>query len=487
MLLRTAGLRAAVLPISGAFALTSAGLTVHYAGALAYGFITMIAQLQIALPFADLGLGAAVARAVARASDGKQAVQEIRILVRRTALVLAVVGLLGATTATLAGVFGLWSIIFDVPETLAPRVDLVMSMVLSIFFLSLPLGLAARTLVGRDRSDLLVLLGLVPPGGNLLMILLLGELGVPPAWLAVGLAVSTLTFVSICSYLAFLHPRIGLRGLYAEQEAAQQELGARSTTGDEELSSGNGLEQERFFSTVRRILLGGLPVLIAMAGLALSEQHGRVLLASIASPSDLSEYAIALQMYLPIYSVLFMSATVLWPRFAVNPEPGLWRRANLMLIGLGSAAALGFGLLARPVATLVTGGEITPSWAVVLGMAAALVAQSVHLTQANLFTDRQGFWRQAAMSSTLLILVVSGTVLGVSLGLGAAAPGISMACGVLLAQAIPGLLMAHRLVHRVSPDSPLPDPEHAPAQSPTVQEKGEHRESLVPQSSRAQY
>ena len=475
LLLRTAGMRAAVLPISGACALTTAGLTVHYAGVLAFGFITMIAQLQIALPFADLGLGAAVARAVARASKGQQSIEEVRLLVRRTALVLAGVGFIGASVVTLIGVFGWWSDFFRVPESLAPQVDLVMSLVLSIFFLGLPLGLAARVLVGRDRSDLLVLLGLIPPAGNLVAVLVLGHLGVPPVWLAVGLPLATLSFVGICASLAFLHPGIGLRGLYAAQDAAEPE-------GIEKmLDSG---PQEPFFATVRRILIGGLPVLLAMAGLALSEQHGRLVLARIAAWVDVSEYAMALQLYLPIYSVLFMSAMVLWPRFAVGVDVALWRRANLVLLGLGSGAALGFALFARPMSHLVTGGNLVPSWGVVLGMAAALVAQSIHLTQANLFTDRQGFWRQAAMNSALLVLVVPGTVLGVQLGLGAAAPGISMAAGVMLAQVVPGLYMAHRAVSRPHPDTSHPDPEPAPSQRQTVPAKGTHRESSVPQPAR---
>ncbi|GAA1143239.1 lipopolysaccharide biosynthesis protein [Nesterenkonia lutea] len=471
MLLRTAGMRAAVLPISGICALTSAGLTVQYAGVLAFGFIIMIAQLQIALPFADLGLGAAVARAVARAGKGHQSVAEVRILIRRTALVLGAVGISGATAATLAGVFGLWSSFFRVPDGLGPQVDLVMSLVLCIFFLGLPMGLAARVLVGRDRSDLLVLLGLIPPVGNLLAVLILIEVGVAPIWLAVGLPVSTVTYVAICASLAFLHPRIGVRGLYADQAGGQP---PRSAEPD-----------ERFLIAVRLILIGGLPVLLSMAGRALSEQHGRLVLARVATAADVSEYAMALQLYMPIYSVLFMSAMVLWPRFAVKPDVALWRRANAIFLGLGLSAALGFALLARPVSDLVTGGDLVPSWGVVLGMAAALVAQSIHLTQTNLFTDRRGFWLQAAMSSTLLALVIPGTILGVQLGLGAAAPGISLAAGVIVAQAIPGLIMAHRLVSRPPQDAVPPNAESAPTQRPPVPAKGDHRESPVLQPARS--
>ena len=477
MFVRTAGLRIAVLPISALCALTTAGLTVHYAGVLAFGFITLVAQLQLALPFADLGMGAAVARAAARADGSPQSMREVRTLIRRTAALLAAVGLLGAAAAALSGVYGFWSRVFDVPAALAPEVDLVMSLVLGVFFLSLPLGLAERVLVGRDRSDVLVLLGLLPSVGNLLAVLALGQLGVPVAWLALGLPLSTLGFLSVCGYLAFLHPRIGIRGIPAPLErpetASASGLHRRSDPTDTRRRRREIAES----TSMRLILLGGLPVLLATAGMVLSEQHGRLVLAAAADPLDLSEYAIALQLYMPIYSVFYMAATVLWPRFAVDPSPELWRRANLLLTGLGLGAALGYIVFARPVAGLVTGGSLVPSWGVVLGLGAALVAQAAHLTQVNLFTDRRGFWRQAGMSLTLLLLVVPGTLIGIQLGLGAAAPGISMALGVLIAQVIPGLLMASRLVRR-----PAEKPTDKPTEKRTgnLEEKPDRRPSGQP-------
>lgn len=436
MFLRTAGLRVAVLPLSALCALTTAGLTVHYAGVLAFGFITLVAQLQLALPFADLGMGAAVARAVARADGSASGAETVRVLIRRTALLLGTVGVVGAAGAVLSGISGFWSGVFDVPEALAGEVDLVMSLVLAVFFLSLPLGIAERVLIGRDRADVLVLLGLIPSVGNLLVVLALGQLGVPVAWLALGLPLSTLSFLGLCGYLAFVHPRIGLRGITGPGHPQGAAPGQPAPAG----------KVVRDVTSIRLILLGGLPVLLSTAGMVLSEQHGRLVLASAGSALDLSEYAIALQLYMPIYSVLYMAATVLWPRFAVAKDPQLWRRANLMLTGLGFGAALGYLSFARPVADLVSGGSLVPSWGVVLGLSAALIAQSAHLTQVNLFTDRAGFWRQAAMSLALLGIVVPGTLLGIRLGLGAAAPGVSMALGVTLAQVIPGLLLAARLL-----------------------------------------
>lgn len=65
VLARTAALRLCALPVTAVCVFASASMTIHYAGASAFGFVSMIAQLQLALPFADLGLGAAVARAAA--------------------------------------------------------------------------------------------------------------------------------------------------------------------------------------------------------------------------------------------------------------------------------------------------------------------------------------------------------------------------------------------------------------------------------------
>lgn len=425
--LRTAGLRIAVLPVAAALTLTSAGFTMHFAGAAAFGFIVLVAQLRMALPFADLGLGAAVSRAVARAGESPAARREAAALQRRTARLLAVVGVAGSVLALAVGQAGLWSWVFGVPDELRGQLDAAMTISLVLFLLTLPLGLAERVLIGQDRADLLVLLGLVPGAVNLAYVFLAGMAGVSPMWLALGLPIGMVVFLLLCR-----------RAAARSWDTAPEVFDDAGTVAGSEPPKGSA------GPSMGSILYGGLPVLIASAGMVLLEQHGRFVLAAAATAEQLSEYSLALQLYMPIYSVMYMAGIVFWPRFSRSLDRGLWIRANAALTGLGLAAALGYLLLARPVSRLVSGGELQPSWMLTAAMAILLVAQSAHLTQINLLTDRSGFTWQALMSCVALACAVPLSVLGVHHGLGAAAPPMAMIAVVVTLQVLPGALVAAR-------------------------------------------
>lgn len=433
VLLRAAGLRLCVLPLTALCVLATTGYTIHYAGAAAFGFITMIAQLQLAVPFADLGLGAAVARAVARSEEDADRRAEAEVLLARTARLLAAVGLTGAAGAVMLGLGGVWSELLEVPQAAARHLDVAVTLVLVLFLLSLPLGIAERVLVGTDRAGLLIVLGAIPAAGNLGYVLVAGALGVPPAWLVMGLPLGTLAFLLACAWAAWGSPRTRFCPVSVLWSSGRPRPGGprRSAQG---------------------LLRAGVPVLLATAGLVLAEQHGRLVLNQIADPETVSRYALALQLHMPVHSVLYMAATVLWPRFASRPERGLWIRSNGMLVLMGCCAAAGYAALAAPVAEFVSGGEISLPWPLVAGFAGLLLAQSAHLAQMNLLTDRQGFRQQALMNLCLLGSVVPLTVLlharleslGPGTGLGSAAPALGLTVAVLAAQVLPGLLLASR-------------------------------------------
>lgn len=430
LLLRTAGLRLFVLPISAGLALVAAAIALQTAGVAAFGLITMVAHLKLALPFADLGMGAAVTSAVARASQSAQARDYAEALIRRTAGLLGVVGVIGAAGAITAGAAGVWSSIFRLPTELAGDFDVVATVVLIIFFLGLPFGLAERILIGQSRAPLIVVLGIIPGAINVAVAGTVATLGLPPMWLAAGLPIGAAVFLTSCVIAA-------RRGGALTHNARPVQVSLRS------------------------ILIAGLPVVLTTAGVVLAEQHGRALLGILATPSVLSEYALGIYLYMPVYSVLYMGATVLWPRFAQNPDLHTWRMANRALLMLGCGAALGYLIFARPLSSLVSAGELVLSWPVVAAFCLAFIAQSGHLVQANLLTDPWGFRRQAFMALTLLILVVPLTSAGVAVGFGAAAPALALATAVVMAQVIPGRIFARRSLHRTAalPADTVPVPE----------------------------
>ncbi|OSM42849.1 hypothetical protein [Nesterenkonia sp. PF2B19] len=337
------------------------------------------------------------------------------------------VGVAGSVLALAVGQAGLWSWVFGVPVELRGQLDAAMTISLVLFLLTLPLGLAERVLIGQDRADLLVLLGLVPGAVNLAFVLLAGMAGVSPMWLALGLPIGMVVFLLLCR-----------RAAARSWDTAPEVFDDAGTVAGSEPPKGSA------GPSMGSILSGGLPVLIASAGMVLLEQHGRFVLAAAATAEQLSEYSLALQLYMPIYSVMYMAGIVFWPRFSRSLDRGLWIRANAALTGLGLAAALGYLLLARPVSRLVSGGELQPSWMLTAAMAILLVAQSAHLTQINLLTDRSGFTWQALMSCVALACAVPLSVLGVHHGLGAAAPPMAMIAVVVTLQVLPGALVAAR-------------------------------------------
>lgn len=462
LLLRTAGLRLCVLPVSAGLALVTAAITFQHAGVAAFGMITMVAQLQLALPFADLGMGAAVTRAVARAEQSPQHRRHAEALIRRTATLLAVIGAVGASGAALAGAAGIWSSWFVLPAELAADFDLVASTVLVMFFLGLPFGLSERILVGQDRASLLVVLGVILGAVNVAVAGTVATLGLPPMWLAAGLPVGSLVFLAACT-------------------AAALKRWGRIRWHDD------------YSVPVGTILAGGLPVVLATAGMVLAEQHGRIVLAQVGTHEVVSEYALGLYLYMPVYSILYMSAAVLWPRFARNLDPRLWRQANLALLILGLGAAAGYLAFARPLSHLVSDGELVLSWPVVACFCLVFIAQSGHLVQENLLTDVRGFRMQAAMSVSLLVLVVPLTIIVYGITGSPGAPALSLACGVVVAQVLPGRMLARRALAAAAAEPTAPTaanlPLHKPlpteSPSPSREREDHARETQAPVGSGA--
>lgn len=441
MFLRTAGLRLAVLPVSSLLALATAGLTMHYAGTAAFGLILLIGQLRMALPFADLGLGAAVSRATARAGLSADSRITAARLTRLSSRVLLVVGLLGSLAALIAGHAGLWSGLVETPPGLRTPIDDVVTAALMVFFLLLPLSLAERIMVGQGRADRLVLLGLVPGVINLGHVALLGAAGVDPLWLALGLPLG--------KAVALLLAR-----LLVDYPAEPVGHGPRRRVA---LSSA---QREETDPRLLSVLRSGLPVVAATAGMVLLEQHGRMVLAVLGDAEELSLYTLALQLYMPVHSVMYMAGKVFWPRFAVDLDRSLWRRANGAMLALGAAAAIGYLTCAAPLATLVSGGEMRLPPSLTLLMALLLLAQAAHLTQTNLLTDRPGFRRQALMSGSALLVAAALTVWGVDHGLGALAPPAAMLVAVVALQVVPGLIFADRRIRRAgAPTAETPPPD----------------------------
>lgn len=417
-LARTAGLRLVTLPLTAGLAVVTASVAVRLIGSNAYGYVSLIAQLTLLLPFADLGLGAAVTRRIAQARVGMIKPDEALGLVRHSMFILSCIGVFGASVSIALGLTNVWSRVLHAPSTWAGGVNLSTSITLAIFFLLLPLAVGQRVLVGLDRSGLLVVLGLLPPLFNLLFILLAGTLNLSPMLFALGTSVGSVVTVSMFAAFAF-GKRLGGVG---------SPLAARS--------KGRGFTGQ--------IVHAAVPMLLVSLGTAAAIQSGRVILAGHASVRDLSEFALAFQLYLPLYSVIYMASTVLWPRFAVSLNRRLWVLANGTLLALSICAGVGYVVFGPLLVTVMSNHEVILSPALAIGFALLLTVQGLHATQAMLLTSVRGFWVQAggAVAAGVLTLVLSVVL---SSRLGVVGPAYAASIGLLVALVVPCVVVASRL------------------------------------------
>src|SRR6478752_4016355 len=68
-MLASGGIRLVALPLTGLASLTAQSLVIHDVGAFRFGVISLVATLPLLMPFADLGLSAAVTNAFASKSS----------------------------------------------------------------------------------------------------------------------------------------------------------------------------------------------------------------------------------------------------------------------------------------------------------------------------------------------------------------------------------------------------------------------------------
>lgn len=395
------------LPVTALMGVLSAAVAVRYVGADTYGYVSLVAQLVLLLPFADLGLGAAITRKVAQSRHGQSSGKDAAALTRRAITLLSVFGLIATAGAIATGLLGGWSQLFSAPAGLVSSIDLTTTLVLAIFFLSLPLALAQRVLIGYDRSALLVLLGFLPPTANLFFICIASSLGLSPMTLALGTAFGSF-FGAACSAAFAFSPKLG--GLDLRE-------GTRS---------GNARAE------VAEIAGSAVPMLLTAAGTAVAFQSGRIILANFGSPSDLTEFALAFQLYLPVWSIVYMGSTILWPRFAVGGDVRLWATANATLTVLGASAGVAFVTIGPLLVRFMSEGNVTLTPAVAWSFAALLTAQAMFSTQSMVLTDASGLTIQAVFSLLLAAGAVPLSAL-LSSQFGAAGPALAAAvCAISL-------------------------------------------------------
>jgi len=405
-----------VLPVTAVAAAITTYLVVSYAGADAYGYVSLISTLFLLLPFADLGVGAAIATATARRGESSYLAHQAENLVTRAFRVLILSGAVILVGASVIALLGLWPNLLGIPASLGAGANWVVVLVLIPFAVSLPLGIGQRILLGERKNHYANLAsGFGPVLATLVTLLLIG-LKVPPLMLAAATPVGVAAVSAISMWLAFRVSGWNWRLLI-------RPIGRRD-------------RGEPLWRTA-------IPMFVISVAITAAMQSDRLVLAHVGSPDELAKYSLAAQFYAPGYSLLATAAITLWPVFARAKEGSLriWRNTLLVMGLLGLTAGICFAIAIAPIARLVSGDQITVPALLAISFGSLLFVMALHQPSAMLLTAPRLLAFQAVCSVMMLVINLPLSIFLVEY-LGSAGPVAASVVAVTVANLIPGMVRA---------------------------------------------
>ncbi len=421
-----AGGRLLVLPVTAVFALLTTRLIIRDAGPGVFALVSLVVSLSAFLPFADLGVGAAIVNATAESSQPASDVSlhgviatSLRALVSSACLIVALD--VGVTWLQL------WPFLLGVHGGAAGHVNAGAGMVLFVFAASLPLSIGQRILLGLGRNGALSLLqGSGAPIAFLITAVAVhAKAGVPA--LAVAAPVGMLAAALLTMSFARRMSGLPLARLLTNVASRRRQPGSpiRRTAG---------------------------PMLVITIGLPLALQTDRLILAHAGSVSDLASYALALQLYAPAWSVLAASGLALWPIFAKlrTDAPGASAALRRTLIGFAAVSLVGGVALlaaAAPLAKFLSGGTVAVSSELAAAFAGLLLVQGLQLPMGMFFTAPAGL-RFQARCVTAMVPVSCVVSYALVAPFGAVGPVLGSIVGIGCCQLLPGAKYARSQVFR---------------------------------------
>jgi O-antigen/teichoic acid export membrane protein len=436
--LLSGGSRLVALPLAATFGLLATRITIDSVGSHAFGYVSVIATCVALLPFADLGLGAAIANATAQSDDPSTDARLFGVLLTSlralcvSALVIVAASVLVATTVG-------WGTVLGISGSGIRWANLSSVAVFVLFALSLPLSVGQRLLLGAGRNHFVVVAGAVSAPVALCAAVLLARLQAPAAFFALapvlGLFATSLLALAIARRIT----RIDVWHVLSQvpRPRTRRGLPVRATA---------------------------LPMFVILMGLPLALQSDRLVISHLSTSSALAAYSLAAPLFASLWAVLSTAGLALWPIFAARRRPDrkagslTTRRLWLMMLAgfaASSTAAAAALVLAGPaLLDLVSGNRIAVPRPVLVGFGVLLVVQALHLPSGMLMTDPAGLRFQAVTVMAMLVVNLPVSIWATS-RYGPVGPLIGSICGVCLAQLLPGLVRVGRLTRLAlaQPDS----------------------------------
>jgi O-antigen/teichoic acid export membrane protein len=421
--------RIAGTPVIATLGLANTAIIVRETGEAVFGLVSMVATITLLFPFADLGVGATVMSASALLSGPSRDPDAPDIIRRAYRVLFCVAGVVVCLALVVMALDG-WGVLLGFSSGPADR--WAVTVAACVFALTIPAGLGVRILIGIDRNPMATLVQMSCPLFALGLTLILYAVNATGIWYAVSSLGGLLIGLVIGTVLA-LH----LSGLGLSAFAGLSRSIGRSG-----------------------LLAGSLWLFLVSLGVPVGLQTGRVILAHLSTPAELSKYALMAQIYAVGWSVLSTAGMAYWPVFvkrrgAAEQTIRIWRQVTLGFAAIAIVAAAGMAVIGPWAATILSGGRIEIPTALAFAFGLLLVAQAVHLPGKVLLTTPDEARWQAMWTLGMAVLSI-GLGCAEAERLGALGVVYAAAFGIFTAQALPILRWAPTLVRRRNADVSLP-------------------------------
>jgi O-antigen/teichoic acid export membrane protein len=408
-------------PVVAALGLANTAIIVRETGVAVFGLVSLIATITLLFPFADLGIGATVLSASAQLNGPSRDPNAANVIRRAYHVLFAVAGLVVLVALCVMALDG-WSVLVGFSS--GPDDRWAITVAACVFAFTIPAGLGVRILIGIDRNPLATLVLMSCPAFAMLVTLVLYVIGADGIWYAVSSLGGLLIGQLVGTVLALRLCGLG-RSAFA------------------------GVPRTR---TAPRLLAGSMWLFLVGVGLPVGLQSGRVLLAHLSTPMQLSQYALMAQIYGVCWMVLSTAGLAYWPIFvkrraATEETVRMWWRLTAAFALIAAIATVGLALLGPWAAMLLSGRRIDVSVWLALAFGVLLVGQAIHLP-ANVLLTRPNEARWQALWALAMAVISIGLGCAAAARFGAVGVVYASALAILAAQVLPDLLWVPRLVRR---------------------------------------
>jgi O-antigen/teichoic acid export membrane protein len=374
------------LPIAAVCSIVSVREILKYAGPVDFGFVVLAGGLFQMLPFADLGLGAPIINAVARAGDSEsarlRAMQTVDFARRALWCSATSIIILSCGVALCGG----WSLALSLPRPDTPWANWAIPLALVPFAISLRYAISQRVLVGLGRSHVVSACNVLSPLVGMCTLLGLIAMRVDPYVLAVSTPVGLLASALLSSHCA---ARASANLFY--RTCPKSRTGALLT---------------------RDVWRGALPMLLVASAFPVVMQSARLIVGRELSADDLAEFTLAATFYTPGYAVISAAALSLWPIFTRSSVRTLHLWRNLVVVMAVGGCALGVIYFAAVpyVSRVVSNGLIEVPTGLSISFGVLLFIMAIHQPSGMLLTSPRALSFQARCCILALLL---GPLLGI--------------------------------------------------------------------------